>query len=285
MPVYRAEGYWNIGLDFLDSGNYIAANRSLIKAFGLHVAVIIGELASEAKYWKKRGQLEDGWFFSTVENIEEATGLNAYYQREAIKQLHELGFIETKYKGLPRKRYIRINGMNIIQTIAQIDGEQETADERQCFTQLTTSDAPSEPLATHPVDDNNNKEQQQPTTKKKERKKFTETYDSIIDGFTEDEPLRNALREFLRYKVATAKRKKSEFTNYALKQNLGKLRNLADNPRDMLAIVNQTLERGWSGFFPLKDDTPKTDRRAQYTEKQNQEFDLYSWDADQITYL
>lgn len=285
MPVYRAEGYWNIGLDFLDSGNYIAANRSLIKAFGLHVAVIIGELASEAKYWKKRGQLEDGWFFSTVENIEEATGLNAYYQREAMKQLQELGFIETKYKGLPRKRYIRVNGMNIIQTIAQIDGEQETADERQCFTQLTTSDAPSEPLATHPVDDNNNKEQQQPTTKKKERKKPAETYDSIIDGFTEDEPLRDALREFLRYKVATAKRKKSEFTNYALKQNLGKLRNLADNPRDMLAIVNQTLERGWSGFFPLKSDTPKTDRRAQYTEKQNQEFDLYSWDTDQITYL
>jgi hypothetical protein len=123
------------------------------------------------------------------------------------------------------------------------------------------------------------------TKEPKERKKPAETYDSIIDGFTEDEPLRDALREFLRYKVATAKRKKSEFTNYALKQNLGKLRNLADNPRDMLAIVNQTLERGWSGFFPLKDDTPKTDRRAQYTEKQNQEFDLYSWDADQITYL
>jgi hypothetical protein len=121
--------------------------------------------------------------------------------------------------------------------------------------------------------------------KKKERKKPVETFDSIIDGFTEDEPLRDALREFLRYKVATAKRKKSEFTNYALKQNLGRLRNLADNPRDMLAIVNQTLERGWSGFFPLKDDTPKTDRRSQYTEQQNQEFDLYSWDAEQITYL
>ena len=123
------------------------------------------------------------------------------------------------------------------------------------------------------------------TKEPKERKKPAETYDSIIDGFTEDEPLRDALREFLRYKVATAKRKKSEFTNYALKQNLGKLRNLADNPRDMIAIVNQTLERGWSGFFPLKDDAPKTDRRSQYTEEQNQEFDLYSWDADQITYL
>lgn len=285
MPVHKAEGYWNLGLDFLDSGNYIAVNRSLVRAYGLNVAVIVGELASEAKYWKRKGQLKDGWFFSTVENIERATGLNSYYQRDAIKRLQELGFVETEYKGLPRKRYFRLNCMAIIQDIAEIEGEQETAGQSKCFTQCTTSDAPSEPLATHPVDDNNNKEQQQPTTKKKERKKPAETYDSIIDGFTEDEPLRDALREFLRYKVATAKRKKSEFTNYALKQNLGKLRNLADNPRDMIAIVNQTLERGWSGFFPLKDDAPKTDRRAQYTEQQNQEFDLYSWDADQITYL
>jgi hypothetical protein len=122
------------------------------------------------------------------------------------------------------------------------------------------------------------------TKEPKERKKPAETYDSIIDGFTEDEPLRDALREFLRYKVATARRKKSEFTNYALKQNLGRLRNLADNPRDMLAIVNQTLERGWSGFFPLKDDSTKshTDRRSQYTEQQNAEFDEYAWNPDQI---
>lgn len=252
MTVHRSAEYWSLGIDFLDSGNYIAANRSLIKAFGLHVAVIIGELASEAKYWKKRGQLEDGWFFSTVENIEEATGLNAYYQREAMKQLQELGFIETKYKGLPRKRYIRVNGMNIIQTIAQIEGEQETTDERQCFTQLTTSDAHSEPLATHPVDDNNNKEQQQPTTKKKERKKPAETYDSIIDSYTENGELRSALVEFVKMR----KMMKKPLTNKALSLLLTSkkgLDGLASTDAEKIDIVQQSIMRGWQGFFPLKD--------------------------------
>ena len=269
MPTQTADSNWNLGLDFLDSGNYIAANRSLIKAFGLNVAVIIGELASEARFWKKEGKLEDGWFFSTVENIEEATGLNAYYQRDAIKQLQGLGFIETKYKGLPRKRYFRINGMAIIQTIAEIDAVEETADNRQCFTQCTTNDLPSEPLITHTVDDNNHKEQQQPTTKK-ERKKPAETYDSIIDGFTKDQDLRDALRGFLQYRVATARRQKKAFTNQALKLNLTKLRKLSSDPKTMTAIVNQTVEKGWSGFFELKDGQPSKQQRqmdlSEYTE-------------------
>ena len=260
MPTQTADSHWNLGLDFLDSGNYIAANRTLIKAFGLHVAVIIGELASEARYWKKEGKLENGWFFSTVENIENATGINAYYQRDAIKQLQSLGFIETKYKGLPRKRYFRINGMAIIQTIAEIKEQKETAGQSQCFTQCTTNDLPSEPLITHPVDDNNHKEQPQPT-KKKERKKPAETYDSIIDGFTQDQELRDALRGFLQYRVATAHRQKKAFTNQALKLNLTKLSKLSSDPRTMTAIVNQTVEKGWSGFFELKDGQPRKPQR------------------------
>ena len=152
---------WSVGLDFLDGGNYIAVNRTLVRAFGLHVAVMIGELASEARYWRGQGKLRDGWFFSTVENVEGATGMNAYYQRDAIKRLRELGFVETEYKGLPRKRYFRINCMAIIQTISRIDSEQETAGKSQCFTQCTTDGALSERLDVHPVNDNNNNEQPQ----------------------------------------------------------------------------------------------------------------------------
>jgi hypothetical protein len=89
---------------------------------------------------------------------------------------------------------------------------------------------------------------------KKERKKTAETYDSIIDGFTQDEELREALRDFLQYKVASCHRAKREFTNRALKVNLTKLSKLTSDPHEMVEIVNQTLERSWSGFFPLKSD-------------------------------
>ena len=241
---------WNIGLDFLDSGNYIAVNRTLIKTFGLHVAVIIGELASEARYWKKEGKLEDGWFFSTVENIEESTGINPYYQRDAIKQLQGLGFIETMYKGLPRKRYFRINGMAIIQTVAEIKEQEETAGQRQCFTQCTINDAPSAPLMTHSVNDNNNKEQQQPT-KKKERKKPAETFDSIIAERTDNPELVEALDEFIRMRT----RIKKPLTNYALKLRLSTLWKLGKTDDERVAIVNQSVGACWQDFYELKDDS------------------------------
>lgn len=83
----------------------------------------------------------------------------------------------------------------------------------------------------------------------KERSKEAETFNSIIDGFTEDDGLREALREFLKYRRAKGK----GFTNRALKLNLTKLSGLSSDPKTMTAIVYQTIERGWSGFFALKD--------------------------------
>lgn len=101
------------------------------------------------------------------------------------------------------------------------------------------------------------------TKQPKERKKTAETYDSIIDGFTQDEELRGALRDFLQYKVASCHRAKKEFTNRALKVNLTKLSKLTSDPREMVEIVNQTLERSWSGFFPLKSDYSQKRQPAQ----------------------
>ncbi len=98
--------------------------------------------------------------------------------------------------------------------------------------------------------------------KKKERKNPAETYDSIIDEFTQDKELREALRDFLQYKVASCHRAKKEFTNRALKVNLTKLKKLSSDPREMVEIVNQTLERSWSGFFPLKDECGTSSRGA-----------------------
>lgn len=247
--IHKSSAYWEMGLEALDFRNYVAVNYTLIRKYGLHAAVLIGELASEARYYKREGKLDDGWFFSTVENIEEHTGLNAYHQRETLKTLQDTGIVEIKYSGLPRKRYFRVDAMRVIE---EMSTDEETAGQQQSFTQSTTGGSPSESIAVHPVDDNNCKEQPKTTTKTKERKR-PEAFDAIIADFTDDEGLREALGEFVRYRTASATRSKKAFTSYALKQNLGKLRNLAGDPETMTAIVNQTIERGWSGFFELKD--------------------------------
>ena len=75
--------------------------------------------------------------------------------------------------------------------------------------------------------------------------------------------MREALRDFLQYKVASCHRAKKEFTNRALKVNLTKLSKLTSDPREMVEIINQTLERSWSGFFPLKSDYSQKRQPAQ----------------------
>lgn len=96
-------------IQLLASKNYIIVNKELIKVVGLEETILLGELAGEYDYYESQDKLEDGFFFSTVEMVEENTGLTDYQQRKAINSLKEKGLIEAKVKGLPPKRYIKIN--------------------------------------------------------------------------------------------------------------------------------------------------------------------------------
>ena len=52
--------------------------------------------------------MTDGWFFNTAKNIEEDTCLTSHQQRKAIKNLKDLGIIETKVVGIPAKQHFKI---------------------------------------------------------------------------------------------------------------------------------------------------------------------------------
>ena len=95
-------------LEFIASSNYIVLNKQLIKEIGIEESLLLGELASEYDYWQKRDELVDGYFYSTIENVEENTTLNSYKQRKALKNLQEKNLIDVKLKGMPAKRYIKI---------------------------------------------------------------------------------------------------------------------------------------------------------------------------------
>lgn len=100
-------------IDFLANDNYIIVNKDLIRKIGLNEAVLIGELASEYKSWRKKEKLVDDMFYSTIENIEVNTGLNEYHQRKIINNLIKLDLIECKVKGMPATRYIKLKQENI----------------------------------------------------------------------------------------------------------------------------------------------------------------------------
>ena len=97
-------------ITFISSRNYIALNKTLMKEYGLYEAILLGELASEYEYWEAKGQItEDGYFFSTVENVKENTTLSDSQQRKAITSLKKQGVLDVALKGIPAKRYFKIN--------------------------------------------------------------------------------------------------------------------------------------------------------------------------------
>ena len=104
-------------LQLLASSSFITLNKNVIKVVGLEEALLLGELCSEYDYWIKREELQDGYFFSTVENIEENTTLNDYKQRKALKSLQQLKIVDVKVKGLPAKRYFKINEEQLIKLL------------------------------------------------------------------------------------------------------------------------------------------------------------------------
>ena len=59
----------------------------------------------------------DGYFFSTIDNIEDKTGLSEHKQRQALKKLEEIGIVSVKVKGLPPKRYIKLFENNIVKLL------------------------------------------------------------------------------------------------------------------------------------------------------------------------
>lgn len=98
----------------LSADAFIMVNKKIAKTLGVVPAIVISELLYECKYWSNRNECKDGWFFSTIENLERETGIKEKQQANALKVLTEKGLIEKKLMGVPAKRYFRIQTNNIV---------------------------------------------------------------------------------------------------------------------------------------------------------------------------
>ncbi|WP_195397606.1 DUF4373 domain-containing protein [Holdemania sp. 1001302B_160321_E10] len=95
------------------------------------------------------------------------------------------------------------------------------------------------------------------TNKSKVNKsKVNKTYRSIIADYTSNLDLRSSLENFVEMR-----NKMKGFTLNALKILLKNLDKLASDDLSKIEIVNQSIERSWKGFFPVKQKSPFTSRR------------------------
>lgn len=250
------------------NNNYGLYNKTLAKKLGLHESIFLGEIISEYDYWSKRGELtDDGYFYSTLENVTEATTLSDFQQRSIVKHLIQLRIIDMKIAGMPAKRYFKINEENLYNVLVE---DEESKDQ----TKLTASSKESKEQDLNLVDTNNN------------NIKLTINNNNNIASvpFTNVEKKSNLLDEDSNKTISTSKKKSNkeqcidttyeiiqdyelaEYINsYLIDQQLYKsinstqwkmrLENIikyAHGNRDLAKeIVKQTWKRGYRDFYPI----------------------------------
>lgn len=93
----------------LNPDNTVTINRPLAHALGTNEAIIYSALIAKQAYYEEREMLDsEGWFYSTVNDLEESTTLTKRQQSYSVKALVEAGLIESEKRGMPARRCFRV---------------------------------------------------------------------------------------------------------------------------------------------------------------------------------
>lgn len=93
----------------LNPDNTSSYNRYIAHAIGAIETIIYFSLISKMTYYFKNGMLDDeGFFYATALDIQESTTFTKRQQMPAISRLVEIGLIETKNAGIPKKKYFKV---------------------------------------------------------------------------------------------------------------------------------------------------------------------------------
>ncbi len=96
-------------LEKINPNNTGAYNRPIAHALGLGAAVVYSALIAKQVYYEQREMLDnEGFFYSTIADLEESTSLSKRQQRGAIKALIDAGLVESQKRGMPARRFFRV---------------------------------------------------------------------------------------------------------------------------------------------------------------------------------
>lgn len=118
------------------------------------------------------------------------------------------------------------------------------------------------------------------TDKKKKKKSAKADLDGMINSFTENEELREALKAFLDMRKSI---KKPIQTEYAFKLALNKLKQLSDIDSIRIEIVNQSVEHNWRTFYTLQNSYKTNEVEMPEYMKKQEKGDIVSTPVNEDT--
>ena len=103
----------------LMSSSYFVLNKQIVKAIGIEAGFLLTTLIEASDGLAN----DEGWFYKTSPSLEEETGLSNHKQSKIIEELTKLGILEQENKGMPMKRYFRINFQKIEELVFKKDSK------------------------------------------------------------------------------------------------------------------------------------------------------------------
>ena len=179
-----------------------------------------------------------GSFVSSIPHLAQHTGMSERNVRTALKHLKSTGEVTGK----STNKYTLF-------TVEKYDFYQQ--DDRQNDRQVTGNRQASDRQVTTNKNEKNEKNEKKEEQKEKKKKEKFEPK-RMIEEYTDDHSLREALLDFLDFRRSA---KAAVSTKRQMQLLLNKLDQLSHGDHQKkIKIVNRSTENGWKGFFELREE-------------------------------
>ena len=252
----KAKGLLSIMLSLPEDWDYSIVGLAKLSADGKD-SVMSGLKELEKFGYLVRSQIVDekGRFVQTAYNIYEKP-----HQFSPYAENPDAGFPNP---GNPPQLNTNILSTKKIKKVSKGENEKEftrngeevsptPSDQNKCFVEFDSLGKQSNNNSDDSlIADESKKERKKVPAKKKEKPKreITKTFDDILDCYTSNHDIKDALVEFIKMR----QRIRRPLTNRALALNLEKLDELASADSEKLKIVQQTIMNSWQSFYGIND--------------------------------
>ena len=227
-------------LQIIAKENFITYSKVVARKMGVNAAVLLGQFCSYQN-------LAEGEFYREQSLIAEDTCLSIYEIRKAVDVLVENELLVVERKGVPAKNFYKIDENKLSDFLIS-----------RCekFTHLEVENLDISYKEKNKCEKNNyNKKEEE--EKKTSNLPVARAKEKSLDDVIESQPLsiQQPLREFVKMRKAI----KKPITTYGLELAIKKLHGLAKTESEAVAVIEQSVENSWQGFFALKKEKAATD--------------------------
>lgn len=175
---------------------------------------------------------ETGYSYPSHSRLKEETGLSKVTLLKCLNELEERGYITIKKSnGENNKYYINAN-------IKNDTGTKISTGTKNSSTEIST-DTRTKNSTLQLLNKNN----------KKEKGKKKTNLDEIIEAYTENDSLKETIKDFIKMRKAI----KKPITDKGLKLTLNKLDKYGENDLEKIEMLENSIMNCWQGVFRIKN--------------------------------